>query len=75
METKTSQLLAMIDNEQYVDAIRFAAKFPTLGKQSSDITRAKEALNNPNFYRQMNKDPDELVRIGIAAIRQRFVGK
>jgi len=75
METKISQLLAMIDNEQYVDAIRFAAKFPTLGKQSSDITRAKEAVNNPNLYRQMNKDPDELVKVGIAAIRQRFAGK
>jgi uncharacterized protein YcgL (UPF0745 family) len=75
METKTSQLLAMIANEQWVDAIKFAAKFPTLGKQSCDITRAKEAVNNPNFYRQMNKDPDELVKIGIAAIRQRFAGK
>ena len=62
----------MIANEQWVDAIKFAAKFPTLGKQCSDITRAKEAINNPDFYRQMNKDPDELIKIGIAAIRQRF---
>ena len=72
METKTSQLLAMIANEQWVDAIKFAAKFPTLGKQSSDITRAKEAINNPDFYRQMNKDIDELIEIGITAIRERF---
>jgi hypothetical protein len=73
METKLSKLLAMIDSGDWLAAIKFAAKFPQLGKQADAIIRAKEAINNPDFYHQIKKDPDELIALGIAAIQQRFL--
>lgn len=73
METKLSQLLAMMADENWIDAIKFAAKFPTLGKDASDIVRAKEAINNPDLYRQMKKDPDELIAAGASALHRRFI--
>ena len=73
METRTSQLITMMSDGKWIDAIKFAAKFPTLGKQADDIIRAKEAINNPDFYRQLKKDPDELIALGIAALKNRFL--
>jgi hypothetical protein len=73
METKTSQLLAMMAAENWIEAIKFAAKFPTLGKEASDIIRAKEAINNPDLYRQMKKDPEVLIAAGASALHRRFV--
>lgn len=73
METKLSQLLDLMRAENWHAAIRFAAKFPRLGDQKNAITRAKDALNNPDFYRQMNYNPAEIVQIGIDALKIKYL--
>ena len=53
-------------------AMRIAAKFPRLGAEKAAITRAWEAMNRPDFYRQIGRNPDDLIDAGIAALRQKY---
>lgn len=57
----------MSANDWY-SAIKFAAKFPRLGAARNAILSAKDALQNPNFYRQMRRDPDAVIATGVAAL-------
>lgn len=57
---------------QWHDAIKLAAKFPRLGDHKAAITRAKDAIVNPGFCRQLGRDPDALIDAGIAALRDRY---
>lgn len=72
METKLSQLLLMMDAGDWNAAIRFAAKFPRLGAEKDVIMRAKDALLNPDFYRQLKRDPDQLVEAGRLALAAKY---
>ena len=72
MVTKLSQLMAMIETGDWLAAIKFAAKFPVLGKERDDILRAKDAILNPDFYRQIKKDPDSLIEAGKAALVRKY---
>ena len=44
----------------------------TSGRKKEAITRAQGAINNPSFYRQIGRDPDEAIKAGGAAMRERF---
>jgi hypothetical protein len=70
--TKLSQLEKLMDAGNWPAAIRFAAKFPSLGDERDAILRAKDALLNPDFYRQMKRDPDKLVEEGKAALLRKY---
>ena len=54
------------------EAIKIAAKFPRLGKEKKDITRAWEAIIRPSFMVQLKQDPEHLIRIGIAALKSKY---
>ena len=54
-------LRAAIDAENWHDALRIAAKFPVLGAQKEAIQRAWQAVQRPDFYRAIGKDPAELI--------------
>ena len=56
MQTKLSQLLALMASGDWSSAIRLAARFPRLGHERDDILRAKDALLQPDFYRQLGRD-------------------
>ena len=71
--TKLSQLLALMDQGKWHDAIRFAAKFPVLGDQEAAIRKANEAILRPDFQRQIGRDPAALIEGGIAALKQRYL--
>jgi len=53
-------------------ALQIAAKFSELGDHKEAITRAWQAIQTPDFYRQIGRDPAELVKTGVAAIRERY---
>ena len=72
METKLSQLLNLMQSGNWSAAIRFAAKFPRLGKQRDDIRRANDSIANPKFYRQIKLDPDLLFESGVTALKSRY---
>ena len=57
---------------QWPIAIQLAAKFPRLGNEAADITRAREAILRPDFMRQIGKDPAALIELGKAALLRRY---
>ena len=72
METKLSKLMKLIDSGEWFPAIKFASKFPNLGKERDDILRAKDAINNAEFYRQIKRDPEALIEAGKAALISKY---
>lgn len=72
METKLSKLKAMWAAGDRIGALRMAARFPRLGEEKTVITQAWAAANNPAFYRQLGKSPEDLVEAGMAALVQRY---
>jgi plasmid stabilization system protein ParE len=72
METKLSKLLRLMRREEWKKALSMAAKFPRLGDHHDDIVRGHEACVRPDFYRQIKHDPEALMKIGIAALKERY---
>ena len=57
---------------EWARAIRFASKFPRLGEHKEAIMRAASALLSPELYRQMGRDPAQLVAAGVDALKSRY---
>ena len=72
METKSDKLKALLLEGNYAKALSMAAKFPRLGKHKDQIRLGHEANQNPNFYKQIGKNPEQLVQDGIAALKERY---
>lgn len=71
-KTKMDLLREAAAEGDWYAALRIAARFPRLGKQKEAITRGWAALQNPGMYREMGQDPEELVALGIKALRERY---
>jgi hypothetical protein len=72
MEKKIDVLRDLIANDKRHDAIKFAAKFPRLDHARDAILRAKDAIGNPSFYRQIGRDPESLIAIGWDAVCKKY---
>ena len=70
--SKLSILRAHMAAGEWRAALRLAARFPQLGNAKADITRAWEAIQRPEFYASIGKDPAALIDAGIAALRRRY---
>jgi hypothetical protein len=53
-------------------ALSMAARRRNLGEFKEAITQGWSAFLNPDFYRQIGKDPERLVAAGLSALRARF---
>lgn len=69
---KLDAVLAAMGANDWPLAIRLAAKFPRLGPQEKAIMRANEAIQRPDFQRQLGRVPAELIEAGKAALIERF---
>ncbi len=72
MQRKIDTLCHLMDPGDWPAAIRFAAKFPRLGKDRDATLRAKGSLNTPDFYRQIGRYPQDLIQAGEACLRERY---
>ena len=59
-------------SENWFAAIRYASKFPRLGSHRTAILRAKDAIHNPGFYRQLGYQPEMIFADGIKALQERY---
>ena len=73
--TKLSRLLGLMERGEWKKALSLAAKFPQLGNHKDAIVRGHEACVRPDFYRQMDRDPNVLMIIGIVALKKRYQQK
>jgi hypothetical protein len=72
MQTKISVLRGLIDAGRLDEAVKFAGKFPRLGDEKVVITRAREALIRPEFFRALGRDVDAIVAAGRVAVVRKY---
>lgn len=71
--SKLDQIAVLMKTGKWEEALKMAAKFQDLGDHAKPITQGANALANPDFYRQIKKDPAALVAAGIQALKERYV--
>ena len=72
-QTKLSAVLSYLDAGLPHEALRIAARFPQLGAERAAILDAHVAITNPRFCRQLGKDPEALIAVGVAALRSKYL--
>lgn len=70
--TKLSLLKACAAAGDWRGAVSIAAKFHDLGPHKAAIMKAHEAYTRPEFQRQIGRDPEALIYLGIQALRDRY---
>jgi len=70
--TKSDQLRQALREGRDIDALRIGKSFRMLQDQKVAIQRAWDAYQNAHFHRQIGRDPDELVREGIKALKKLY---
>lgn len=71
---RQQRILNALSRRDDREALRLAAQFQHLGEHADVIMRGWNACTRPEFYRQLGKDPAQLVAIGVAAVRARYGG-
>ena len=69
---KTDKIRAAWAAGDCIGALRIAAKFFDRSEATKSFKRGMDAYNNPNFYRQLGKDPDLLVTLAVKLVQKRF---
>lgn len=52
--------------------LRLVGKFPSLGKEKDMIKLAVDCLNNPSFYKQLGKDINKCIDLGVKAMEVKY---
>jgi hypothetical protein len=55
-----------------VGALRIAARFFDRSADTKLFKRGMDAFNNPRFYRQLGKEPEQITRDALEALANRF---
>ena len=72
MICKTDQIRAAWLAGDRIGALRIAARFFDRSIDTRTFKRGMDAYNNPGFYRQLGKDPDQIVRDALDVLAKRF---
>ena len=72
MKCKTDKIRAAWAACDQIGALRIAARFFDRSADTKIFKRGMDAHNNPGFYRQLGKEPQELVRRALEALAKRF---
>jgi hypothetical protein len=70
--TKTDKIRAAWAAGDCIAALRIAARFFDRSEATKAFKRGMEAHNNPQFYRQIGKDPDLLLATALELLAKRF---
>jgi hypothetical protein len=72
MNCKTDQIRAAWAAGDRIGALRVAARFFDRSIDTKVIKRGMNAHNHPGFYRQLGKDPEQMVRNALDVLARRF---
>jgi hypothetical protein len=72
MDCKTNQIRAAWAAGDQIGALRIAARFFDRSFETKTFKRGMAAHNNPDFYRQLGKDPEQIVAGALAVMATRF---
>jgi hypothetical protein len=70
--TKTEKIRAAWAAGDYIAALRIASRFFDRSDATKAYKRGLDAHNNPQFYRQIGKDPDLLLAMALKLLAKRF---
>jgi hypothetical protein len=72
MKCKTDQIRAAWAAGDRIGALRIAARFFDHSVDTQTFKRGMGAHNNPDFYRQLGKDPEQLITSALELLAKRF---
>ena len=72
MRTKTDQIRAAWLAGDQIGALRIAAQFFDRSTATKTFQRGMNAYNHLGFYRQLGKEPQELVTAALEILARRF---
>jgi hypothetical protein len=72
MNCKSDEIRAAWQAGDRIGALRIAARFFDRSVDTLAFKRCMSAHNNPGFYRQLGKDPEQIVRDALGALAKRF---
>jgi len=72
MNCKTDQIRAAWHAGDRIGALRIAARFFDRSTDRKIFKRGMAAYNNPDFYRQLGKDPEQLVAAACELLAKKF---
>jgi hypothetical protein len=72
MNCKTNQIRTAWNSGDRIGALRIAARFFDRSVDTRTFKRGMDAYNNPSFYRQLGKDPEQIVRDAFDDLGKRF---
>jgi hypothetical protein len=72
MNCKSDQIRAAWNAGDRIGALRIAARFFDCSTDTRTFKHGMDAFNNPNFYRKLGKDPEQLVGDALDVLAKRF---
>jgi hypothetical protein len=72
MDSKTNKIRAAWAAGDRIGALRIAARFFDRSADTRTFKRGIGAHNNSDFYRQLGKDPQQIVRDALDVLAKRF---
>ena len=72
MICKTDKIRAAWATGDRIGALRIAARFFDRSAETKIFKRGMDAHNNPGFYRQLNKEPEQITQDAIETLANRF---
>ena len=72
MQRKTDQIRAAWAAGNRIGALRIAARFFDRSVDTKTFKRGMDAYNNPDFYRQLGKDPEQLTAGALKLLAAKF---
>jgi hypothetical protein len=72
MKSKSDQIRGAWGAGDQIGALRIAARFFDRSSDTKTFKRGIGAHNNPDFYRQLGKDPEQIVRDALDVLAKRF---
>jgi hypothetical protein len=72
MICKTDKIRAVWSVGDRVGALRIAARFFDRSDDTKTFKRGMDAYNNPNFYRQLGKEPEQITQDALETLAKRF---
>jgi len=72
VDSKTEQIRAAWAAGDKVGALRIAARFFDRSIDTRTFKRGIDAYNNPGFYQQVGKDPEQLMAAALELLAKKF---
>jgi hypothetical protein len=72
MNCKTDKIRTAWTAGNRIGALRIAAPFFDRSADTRTFKRGMDAHNNPNFYRQLGQDPEQILQNALEVLATRF---